>query len=426
MHSSDPASTASLRRSSSATGPGPAPPRASTRSGSPASRPSATSWRRAARAPTRAARGGAARLLRARRGPREHAATTRCRRARSSRSCRPSPGDDGRMPRVDDQPTDVSPERSPTPVEAPAAVATPSDAGSAPGRRRPRHPHRRPAPPPRPSRGHPQGAGAPRPGHRAPRPSPSSRPSSSPALLVLALLADPVLLAAGLAWAGIVVAWGWPALLGSSSRFGSSLAIGVTGRARPGRRGGDHRRALPAAACRWRSSSGSRSCSGTRSCAVTAAPGSPSRSASPRSASRSIALGTTWMPLSRNDRATEIAVVGVRRRSRSASLADLVRRRSRRCGPGCCRSRCCSVARGRRRGRRDRGRRRRARPPWSGSSAPRSRTAPAGCSACCRRSPRCAASCRPPRHPCSCPVSWPTGSLPSSARRLTARSSASQ
>ena len=48
-------------------------------------------------------------------------------------------------------------------------------------------------------------------------------------LLVLALLADPVLLAAGLAWAGIVVAWGWPSLHGSSSRFGSSLAIGVTG-----------------------------------------------------------------------------------------------------------------------------------------------------------------------------------------------------
>ena len=34
------------------------------------------------------------------------------------------------------------------------------------------------------------------------------------ALLVLALLADPVLLAAGLAWAGIVVAWGWPSLPG--------------------------------------------------------------------------------------------------------------------------------------------------------------------------------------------------------------------
>lgn len=47
------------------------------------------------------------------------------------------------------------------------------------------------------------------------------------ALLGLALVADPVVLAAGLAWAGIVLAWGWPGLHGSSSRFGSSLAIGV-------------------------------------------------------------------------------------------------------------------------------------------------------------------------------------------------------
>lgn len=47
------------------------------------------------------------------------------------------------------------------------------------------------------------------------------------ALLGLALVADPVVLAAGLAWAGVVLAWGWPGLHGSSSRFGSSLAIGV-------------------------------------------------------------------------------------------------------------------------------------------------------------------------------------------------------
>jgi hypothetical protein len=48
-------------------------------------------------------------------------------------------------------------------------------------------------------------------------------------LLVLAVAADPVLLAAGLAWTGLLLCWGWPALLGSSSRVGSSLAIGVTG-----------------------------------------------------------------------------------------------------------------------------------------------------------------------------------------------------
>ncbi len=47
-------------------------------------------------------------------------------------------------------------------------------------------------------------------------------------LLVLALRTDPVVLAAGLAWTGLVLAWGWPRLLGSSSRFGASLAVGVT------------------------------------------------------------------------------------------------------------------------------------------------------------------------------------------------------
>ncbi|MGL4743023.1 MAG: hypothetical protein ACRCXL_01345 [Dermatophilaceae bacterium] len=48
------------------------------------------------------------------------------------------------------------------------------------------------------------------------------------ALLVLAVVVDAVLLAAGLAWVGLVLAWGWPGLLGSSSRFGSTLAIGAT------------------------------------------------------------------------------------------------------------------------------------------------------------------------------------------------------
>jgi hypothetical protein len=48
------------------------------------------------------------------------------------------------------------------------------------------------------------------------------------ALLVLGVVTDPVLLAAALAAAGLLLAWGWPRLLGSSSRFGSSLAIGVT------------------------------------------------------------------------------------------------------------------------------------------------------------------------------------------------------
>lgn len=41
-------------------------------------------------------------------------------------------------------------------------------------------------------------------------------------------LANQVLLAAGVAWAGLVLAWAWPALHGSPSRFGSSLAIAVS------------------------------------------------------------------------------------------------------------------------------------------------------------------------------------------------------
>ncbi|GGL37752.1 hypothetical protein H9L10_00075 [Phycicoccus endophyticus] len=52
-------------------------------------------------------------------------------------------------------------------------------------------------------------------------------------LLVPLLRTDPVLLAGGLAWTGVVLAWGWPRLLGSSSRFGSSLAVGVAAVAAP-------------------------------------------------------------------------------------------------------------------------------------------------------------------------------------------------
>lgn len=48
-------------------------------------------------------------------------------------------------------------------------------------------------------------------------------------LLALATAADHALGAAAIAWGGLVLAWGWPELLGSSSRFGSSLAIGLAG-----------------------------------------------------------------------------------------------------------------------------------------------------------------------------------------------------
>ncbi|WP_101395190.1 hypothetical protein [Phycicoccus duodecadis] len=47
-------------------------------------------------------------------------------------------------------------------------------------------------------------------------------------LVIPAVRTDPVLVAAALAWCGLVLSWGWPRLLGSSSRFGASLAVGVT------------------------------------------------------------------------------------------------------------------------------------------------------------------------------------------------------
>ena len=49
------------------------------------------------------------------------------------------------------------------------------------------------------------------------------------ALLALASAVDHAVLAAGLAWLGLILAWGWPALLGSPSRMGSSIAIAVAG-----------------------------------------------------------------------------------------------------------------------------------------------------------------------------------------------------
>lgn len=48
-------------------------------------------------------------------------------------------------------------------------------------------------------------------------------------LLALGTAADQALGAAAIAWGGLVLAWGWPELLGSQSRFGSSLAIGTAG-----------------------------------------------------------------------------------------------------------------------------------------------------------------------------------------------------
>lgn len=48
-------------------------------------------------------------------------------------------------------------------------------------------------------------------------------------LLALATSADHALGAAAVAWGGLVLAWGWPELLGSPSKAGSSIAIGLVG-----------------------------------------------------------------------------------------------------------------------------------------------------------------------------------------------------
>jgi hypothetical protein len=141
------------------------------------------------------------------------------------------------------------------------------------------------------------------------------------ALLVLALLADPVLLAAALAWAGVVVAWGWPALLGSSSRFGSSLAIGVGGVLAPAAAAATteepYLRLVPVAL--------------VLGLAVMFGHQMVRRDGRPRLTESIgitslglavVALGTTWVPLSRGDRASDLAVVALVSIA-AGSLADL-------------------------------------------------------------------------------------------------------
>ncbi len=49
------------------------------------------------------------------------------------------------------------------------------------------------------------------------------------ALLAVGTVADHAHGAAAVAWLGLALAWGWPELLGSTSRFGSSFAIGIAG-----------------------------------------------------------------------------------------------------------------------------------------------------------------------------------------------------
>ena len=141
------------------------------------------------------------------------------------------------------------------------------------------------------------------------------------ALLVLALVADPVLLAAGLAWAGVVVAWGWPSLLGSSSRFGSSLAIGVTGVLAPvaavATTDEPYLRLVPVAML-----VGLAIMFGHQ---MVRRDGRPRLTESIGITSLGlavIALGITWLPLARSSRASDIAVLGFVAIA-AASLADL-------------------------------------------------------------------------------------------------------
>ena len=140
-------------------------------------------------------------------------------------------------------------------------------------------------------------------------------------LLILALVADPVLLAAGLAWAGIVVAWGWPALHGSSSRFGSSLAIGVPAVLAPAAGVASaeepYLRLVPVALI-----IGLAIMFGHQ---ILRRDGRPRLTDSIGVTSFGlavIALGTTWLPLSRGDFTAQIAVVAFVAIA-TASFADL-------------------------------------------------------------------------------------------------------
>jgi hypothetical protein len=142
------------------------------------------------------------------------------------------------------------------------------------------------------------------------------------ALLGLAVLADPVVLAAGLAWAGVVLAWGWPTLHGSSSRFGSSLAIGTTAVLAPAAAAvtsdEPYLRLVPVAL--------------VIGLAVMFVHQMVRRDGRPRLtdsiavtsfALAAVAMGTSWVPLTRSERAGDLAVVALAAIAASA-LADLV------------------------------------------------------------------------------------------------------
>lgn len=141
-------------------------------------------------------------------------------------------------------------------------------------------------------------------------------------LLLLGVVTDPVLLGVALAFTALVLAWGWPRLLGSSSRFGSSFAIGATGVLVAGATAvtddQPYLRLVPAALA-----IGLGLMFGHQ---IVRRDGRPRLTESVGVTSFGLALvavGSAWMPLSRSARATDLAVVALVALAVS-SLGDLV------------------------------------------------------------------------------------------------------
>jgi hypothetical protein len=155
-----------------------------------------------------------------------------------------------------------------------------------------------------------------------PRPATVAATVALAALLLLGVVTDPVLLGVVLGFSGLVLAWGWPRLLGSSSRFGSSLAIGTTGlltaAATAVTTEQPYLRLVPAALA-----VGLGVMFGHQ---ILRRDGRPRLTESIGVTSFGlalVALGSTWMPLARSARATDVAVVAFVAIGVSA-LADLV------------------------------------------------------------------------------------------------------
>jgi hypothetical protein len=141
------------------------------------------------------------------------------------------------------------------------------------------------------------------------------------ALLVLGVVTDPVLLAVMLGATTLVLAWGWPRLLGSSSRFGSTLSIAVAGIATSAVTAATtdqpYLRLVPVALA-----IGLGVMFGHQ---ILRRDGRPRLTESVGVTSFGlglVALGSAWMPLSRTWRATDLAVVALVAVGVSA-LADL-------------------------------------------------------------------------------------------------------